>query len=118
MCIQKKRDAQKLGVPHEKRSLLLVTAMTVLFLIAGVAVEGSGSAACGGSKCGTFEGVAGLMTDDAACCGSDESTCGGTALGVRSGGCGTVGKGDRREGAGNGGKGGFHEKCEVGKRLV
>lgn len=92
--------------------------MTVLLLIAGVTVEGSGGATCGGSKRGSFEGVAGLMADDAAGGGTEESARRGSALGVRSGGCGTVGKGERREDAGNGSKGGFHKICEVGEGLV
>jgi hypothetical protein len=75
-----------------------------LFLVLGVAKN----RACAGTDCttdgGTFKGSAGLVTEDATCCGTNETTCDGTALGVRTGWSGAVAEGD----AGNSGDG---EEC-------
>ena len=64
----------------------LVSVTAVLFLIAGVAVEGACGSAGGGSDGGSFQRASGLMADDAAGRRAEQAAGGGSALGVRSGG--------------------------------
>ena len=64
-----------------------------LLLVAGVAIESSGTRAGCGSDGGTFKCASGLVADDAACCGTDQAASGGTALGVGAGRGGAVRKG-------------------------
>ncbi len=73
----------------------------VLVLVAGIAIEGARTRTGGSSDGGTFKCATGLMADDAAGGGTNQTTRGGSALGVGSGWSTAAGK---RENSGNGWK--------------
>jgi hypothetical protein len=81
-----------------------------LLLIAGVAMERSGTRACGGSDGGTFKRASRLVTDDTA--------CGGSALGVGAGRGRTVGKSKGRCGTGDDEQDVFHDLLDIWTRLA
>lgn len=66
---------------QESRRFTSVT--IILFLVAGIAIQAACRGTCCRSKGGAFERASRLMADNAACGGSDEAPCGGTALGIR-----------------------------------
>lgn len=79
----------------------LVTGAAPLVFVLGVSEEGTGAGSCCTAEGGSFEGAAGLVTDDATEDGSTEAADDGSTLGVGAGGGGAVAECD---GGGGGGE--------------
>jgi len=89
-----------------------------LLLIAGVAMQRSGTRTCGGSDGGTFKCASRLVTDDAAGGRAKKSAGGGSALGVGAGRCGAVRKGEGRGGTGDDKNDVLHGVLDCGETTI